>query len=100
MMMMMMLMMMPLLRWDSMGVLGLVCRLYSERDETKEHKVKKEEKEKENDKNSVKKDNDEPRCRYIKIELEDDNESDESPVHESNDEQDFLTEDENEYYWD
>ena len=85
-----------------MGVLGLVCRLYNEREETKENREredeKKEEKEKEGEKKSDKRES-EPVCRYIKIEMEEDNESDESPVHESNEEE-FLTEDENEYYWD
>ena len=94
-----------MLRWDSLGVLGLVCRLYSERDDTKEDK--RGEGEGEREACSVKKEVDaqQPRCRSIKIEREEviaAEESELAPQHESNEdeEEEFLSEDDNEYYWD
>ena len=90
-----------------MGVLGLVCRLYSERDHGKEDKTG--EGEKEGEPSSVKKEVDgpqtKPKCRIIKIEREEDASNDESelgPQHDSNEdeEEELLSEEENEYYWD
>ena len=84
-----------------MGVLGLVCRLYSERDNG--------EGEKEGEPSSVKKEVDgpqtKPKCRIIKIEREEDASNDESelgPQDDSNEdeEEELLSEEENEYYWD
>ena len=55
-------------RWDSLGVLGLVCRLYSERDHSKEDKTG----EGEGEASGVKKEADvqQSKCRSIKIERE------------------------------
>jgi len=91
-------------RWDSLGVLGLVCRLYSERDHSKEDKTG----EGEGEASSVKMEADvpEPKCRTIKIEREEDlahEEAEHLSQHEDSnedEEEEFLTEDENEYYWD
>ena len=89
-----------------MGVLGLVCRLYSERDHSKEDK-KTEGAEGEGETSGVKKEADvpQPKCRSIKIEREEEVSNEESEIisqEDSNEdeEDEFLSEDENEYYWD
>ena len=86
-----------------MGVLGLVCRLYSERDHSKEDKTG--EGEGEGEASSVQKEADAPQCRTIKIEREENVSNEEAELishHDSNEdeEDEFLTEDDNEYYWD
>ena len=79
-------------RWDSLGVLGLVCKLYSEREGPRQEG---------GDTSSAcqKTETDRPACRYIKIEVEGDVSNDDSEENQS-EEEELLTEDENEYFWD
>ena len=88
-----------------MGVLGLVCRLYSERDDNKEDKTGEEGgggKEESRVRKEV--DDQQARTRSIKIERAEVSsaESEAVPQHDSSEseEDEFLMEDGNEYYWD
>ena len=94
------------LRWDSLGVLGLVCKLYSEREGSRQegdklYSEREGPRQEGGDTSSAcqKTETDRPACRYIKIEVEGDVSNDDSEENQS-EEEEFLTEDENEYFWD
>ena len=82
------------MRWDSLGVLGLVCRLYSEREQTGEEGQGGAEAGTSRVKEEV--DDQQARSRSTIIER-----GEVAPQHDSSEseEEEFL-EDENEYYWD